>query len=377
MPPSAHDFALRDMAFSNSDHFAMARNQPGADRSDFVLFPGCQLSASSPDHVERVYNYLDARLADHSVGLMLGCCGAPARWAGRHDLFEQTLAAWRDQIQAMGDPTVILPCSSCYQTFKTHLPEVKIVSLWTVFEQRGLPDDASPAGRTVTIHDPCATRHESAIHDSVRGIIGQLGYQVEELAYSRERTQCCSYGGHMWLANPDLAQRAVRRRIAESDLDYVTYCAMCRDFFAGQGKRSLHILDLIYREDSDRRADRHGPGYSQHHENRARLKRHLLKTIWGEDMDGSQSYEEFRLKIAPDVQEILDRRLILTEDIQRVIEYAQHTGRKLVNPQTGHYLAYFKPTSVTYWVEYLPEEDSFTIFNAYSHRMEVPGSGPA
>ena len=29
MPPSAHDFALRDMAFSNGDKFSLARNAPG------------------------------------------------------------------------------------------------------------------------------------------------------------------------------------------------------------------------------------------------------------------------------------------------------------------------------------------------------------
>lgn len=377
MPPSAHDFALRDMAFSNSDQFAMVRNRPGETSSDFVLFPGCQLSASSPEQIERVYGYLNDRLVDRSVGLMLGCCGAPANWAGRSELFESTLSGWRDHLAAMGSPTVVLPCSSCYQVFKTHLPDVPIVSLWDIFDEYGLPEDAAPAGRTVTIHDPCTTRHESHIHDHVRSVVGKLGYRIEELALSRERTECCSYGGLMWLANRDLAQKVVQRRVAESELDYVTYCAMCRDFFAGQGKRTLHILDLIYGQDTDERAARRGPGYSQRHENRARLKRSLLKTIWGEDMDGSQSHESIRLSIAPDVQEILDQRLILTEDIQRVIEYAERTGRKLVNPQTGHFLAYFKPTSVTYWVEYLPGGESFTIFNAYSHRMEVPGSGPA
>lgn len=92
-------------------------------------------------------------------------------------------------------------------------------------------------------------------------------------------------------------------------------------------------------------------------------------------MDGSQPYESIRLSIAEDVQAKLEQRLILIEDIQRVIEYAERTRRRLLNRQTGHYLAYYKPTTVTYWVEYMPAEDGFTIFNAYSHRMEVPGSG--
>jgi Fe-S oxidoreductase len=377
MPPSAHDFALRDMAFSNSAHFALARNRPGRRTSDYVLFPGCQLSASSPEHVERVYAYLTDRMGDRSVGLMLGCCGAPANWAGRAALFDSTLAVWREHLQAMGNPTVVLPCSSCHQVFKNHLPEVEIISLWEIFDQYGPPAGAAHPSRTFSVHDPCTTRYEIHIQDSVRNIVERLGYQIEELTLSRERTECCSYGGLMWLANGSLARKVVRRRIAESDADYVTYCIMCRDFFARQGKRTLHILDLIYDEDIDERATRGSPGYSQRHENRVRLKRRLLKTIWGEEMDGSQPHETIRLNIAEDVQARLDERLILVEDIQRVIEYAERTRRRLFNPQTGRSLAYFKPTSVTYWVEYQPEGDGFTIFNAYSHRMEVPGSGPA
>ena len=92
-------------------------------------------------------------------------------------------------------------------------------------------------------------------------------------------------------------------------------------------------------------------------------------------MGGAQAYESIRLIIADEVRVKLEQRLILTEDIQRVIEYAERTGRRLLNQGTGHTLAYFKPTSVTYWVEYLRQADGFAIYNAYSHRMEVPGSG--
>ncbi len=91
-------------------------------------------------------------------------------------------------------------------------------------------------------------------------------------------------------------------------------------------------------------------------------------------MDGQAAYESIKLIIPDEIRDRLEQRLILIEDIQRVLEYAQRTGRKLFNRETGRYLAYFKPTAVTYWVEYVPQDDAFVIFNAYSHRMEVPGS---
>ncbi|MBP7689396.1 MAG: FAD-dependent oxidoreductase, partial [Thermoflexales bacterium] len=143
MPASAFDFALRDMAFSNSDKFSLARNAPGTTTSDVVFFPGCQLSASSPEYIEKVYAYLNERLPESKIGLMLGCCGAPANWAGRTDLFENALADWRENHRRLGSPKVVLACSSCYQVFKTHLPEVNIVSLWDIYAQHGLPAEAT------------------------------------------------------------------------------------------------------------------------------------------------------------------------------------------------------------------------------------------
>jgi hypothetical protein len=257
--------------------------------------------------------------------------------------------------------------------FKTHLPEVEIVSLWELLAQNGLPAEAMPGdGRTLAIHDPCTARHEPAIQDAARQIVTQLGYTLEEFKFSRQKTVCCSYGGHMWLANPGVGHKVVDRRVAESPHDYVTYCAMCRDFFAGRGKSTFHLLDLIY-EGPTALAGGVGPTYSQRHENRAHLKAKLLKELWGESMDDIQSYESIKLVIPPDIQLRLETRLILVEDLQKVIEYAERSGARLLNRKTGHYLAYYKPTTVTYWVEYSPQGDTFVIHNAYSHRMEVGG----
>ncbi|MBK8021117.1 MAG: FAD-dependent oxidoreductase [Chloroflexi bacterium] len=373
MPASAFDFALREMAFSNSDHFSLVRNAPGTSASDYVLFPGCQLCASSPQHVEAVYAHFRDRLAQADVGLMLGCCGAPAKWAGDSALFERTTAHWREALKQMGDPTVILPCPSCYQTFKTTLPDVQIVSLWEALEQVGLPEGVQPVAQRVAIHDPCSARRERPMQDSARRLAERLGCTIEELPLSREKTVCCSYGGHMWLANPEIAKKTVKRRIDESTADYLTYCAMCRDFFANQGKRALHLLDLVYGTPDDCAA-RPNPGWSQRREHRVQLRRRFLITIWGEEMDDAAPYESIRLVASDEVRALLEQRLILTEDIQRVIEYAERTKRRLRSPKTGHFLAYYKPHTVTYWVEYLPQDDGYVVFNAYSHRMDVPGS---
>jgi Fe-S oxidoreductase len=368
MPPSVHAFALRDMEFSTGEQFTLARHQPGHDASSYVFYPGCQLSASSPGQVFQVYQHLQQSLKG-GVGLMLGCCGAPADWSGRANLFKETIAAVQKQWQGLGSPRVITACSSCYRTFKNFAPLMPIESLWTVLDQVGLPASATPrAAQTVAIHDACATRHDAGVQDSVRHLLEKLGVQVAELEENRSLTTCCGYGGLMSFANSEAAEKVVSRRIHEGEADYLTYCAMCRDNFAGKGKRSYHLLDLICGDGEDDPA-RKGPGYSQRHENRARLKTRLLREMWGENV--VEEKEPFELIITPEVAQLMEKRMIMIEDIRGVIAHAESTGEKIVDATNGRFMASFRPVSVTYWVEYSVEEGKIVAHNVYSHRMEV------
>jgi hypothetical protein len=78
-----------------------------------------------------------------------------------------------------------------------------------------------------------------------------------------------------------------------------------------------------------------------------------------------------RLHIPDTVRDRMQRRMILAEDLQEVVRWAEETGNRLVHRETGNFLAHYRPGTVTYWVEYSPAEDGYTIHNAYSHRMEI------
>jgi len=112
MPASFHEFALQDMAHSAGERFALCRHESGKEQSAWLYFPSCQLCATSPVEVLSSYRHLRDRLAG-GVGIMLGCCGAPAYWAGRDDLFRKTLDALRQEWERMGRPRVITACSTC------------------------------------------------------------------------------------------------------------------------------------------------------------------------------------------------------------------------------------------------------------------------
>lgn len=367
MPPSAHDFALRDMEFSTGEKFVLNRHQPGFRTSKGVFFPGCQLSGSSPQHVSGIYRYLCEKISG-GVGLSLGCCGAPALWSGREELFKENLKTLEKNWVELGKPKIITGCPTCYRVFKDWLPQIDVETIWTALDEVGLPetDVSRTAPKRLAVHDACTTRQEAELHNSIRNILRKLGHTIVELDTSCQTTECCGFGGLMMFANRDLAKQVVDRRIQEAEEDYLAYCAMCRDNFVKQGKRTYHLLDLIFGVDSE---EQKAPDFSQRRENRARCKQTLLKEIWGEDMVEETS--KIKLIITDEIRELLEDRMILVDDLKQVIEHAETTGNRLKNMETGRYIAYYKPAVVTYWVEYTPQEGGFLIHNAYSHRLEI------
>ncbi len=373
MPPSPHDFALEDMRFSLSEYCTLTRHQPGTSVSRFLFYPGCQLAGSAPEAVTSTYQLLRTQL-DGGVGLMLGCCGIPAHWAGQKDLFTKTINDFKTAIKQMGNPTVITACSSCLSIFKEFADTLTVTSLWKVLDGLELPtfSDRSPE-ESFTLHDPCTARHQETLRASVRSLCAKLGLEIKEHDFNGPLADCCGYGGLMQFANQPLGKKAALVKAARSEQDGLAYCAMCRDNLAAAGSRVAHLLDYIFpsAETGDPLA-RKNPGFSQRHENRARLRQELLTTLWQEQAGSLPEHTSIRLLISQEVLDLLNSRHILEEDIQKVILRAEQTGIHLVNPNNNHRPARFKPVRVTYWVEYEPTDQGYVIHNGYSHRMLLP-----
>lgn len=396
MPVSAHDFALKDMAFSNSSRFSLVRKQPskeaskdlfyyplisfsdyvkglykGTGKTEYLFYPGCQMPASYPDDIKSIYEYLVGHVKG-DVGIYLGCCGAPADWAGQQDLMAENVAAIKKVWTEMERPTFILACSSCIRIFEKYLPEIAVESLWDVYLKEGLPNkDYIKTAQTLSIHDACGTRENSDLHESVRKIVAKLGYRIEELEYTKEKTKCCGYGGLVYYANRDQADAFVSERTGESPNDLLVYCTMCKDLFVSGGKRTYHLLDLLYPKENVELATRKMPTFSERQQNRSRVKQILLKEIWREEAMEAETTDTYRLIIPEDVQKKLEDRYILIEDIQAVLKNAETKNERFCNPETGDFLAKLRRQNVTYWVKYAKEGEAFVIKSVYSHRMEI------
>ncbi len=383
MPGSAHDYMLRDFEFNASDAAFLARNEPGTESSAYVFMPGCQLSGSSPQHVQQVYDHLRSQkdVLSGGVGLLLACCGAPAYWAGRPDLVEQHAAFLKNALDALGKPTIIAACPSCLTELARLLPEVSTVSLWEILDKTKVDSmpTTMPQGypQDVMLHDPCSTRYAPAIQEAARRIFSRLKLNVSEPELTGKYTECCGYGGLMDSANSDMAEKVVERRVSQSDLPFLAYCAMCRDSLSRQGKQVFYALDYVFPESATALGTSPYPlvraaiGVADRQENRARLKNACLETVWG-DAPMTDELDTITLDLSQDVSDLVDSRRILSKDLKRAIVFAESTGKYALNPDTGVRLVSHAPASVTFWVEYTPvEANRFTVTRAWSHRMQL------
>lgn len=406
MPLSAHDFALKDMEFSNSEEFSFVRKQPskeqskdlfyypviafskyarglykGSGKTGYLFYPGCQLSATHSAYIGEIYKHLVGTIkeknADEDVGLYLGCCGAPADWAGRQDLMQENVDKIKSVWEEMDHPLFILACSSCIRIFEKYLPMIKTVSLWEVFDDFELPEvDIKKGKRVLHIHDACATRHNTKIHESIRNIVKTLGYKIEELEYSKGNAKCCGYGGLVSYANKEQAEEFVKDRINESSEDMLVYCAMCKDSLMKGNKKAYHILDIIYGNEIDDSSSQHILTLSERHNNRKKMKNDLLREIWGEEQE-MELLDNYNLKInIPDeVMAIMEERCILVNDVEKVVANSIKNKERFLNSDTSNYLARLRIENVTYWVRYEEKGNEIYVNSVYSHRMEVVEEG--
>ncbi|MGI6712084.1 MAG: pyridine nucleotide-disulfide oxidoreductase/dicluster-binding protein [Bacillota bacterium] len=372
LSPALHDFPLRDMEFSNGVESALLKHQPGFEESKYLFFPGCQFSASLPETVKKAYRFLTERL-EGGVGLMIQCCGLPADWAGRQELSQEI---WDDIVnkwEQMGKPVVISGCPGCYRTFKESMPQIELKIISEVLLELELPNIQLGNNMVFSFHDPCTSRYEKIVQDSTRALARKLGAKIEELPYSRERTQCCGYGGLQYHLNPELTEKVVRARTEKHPNPYLTSCSNCRDFFQKYGKDTTHILELIWGKEQATKGKEYSIlDFQERRDNRRHLKTSLLQEFWKEDNSvNERGYKKLKLMISEELRKKMHDQCILEEDLQMVIDFAEKNNQKMLSPETGHFVAGKRYNIITYWVEYTKENDYFVVHNCYSHRMQV------
>ena len=80
-----------------------------------------------------------------------------------------------------------------------------------------------------------------------------------------------------------------------------------------------------------------------------------------------------KLEIPGHVQQLMDERHIIEEDLRLVIEHGERTGLKLYRPGTQTYLSKLRIQEALFYAEYSSDKGSYTVETAYSHRFTLEG----
>ncbi len=208
-----------------------------------VFFPGCSLSAYSPDIVTNAYEYLNEKLP--GTGIMLGCCGGPAYLTGNTNVFEHISNDIASEIKNLEADQVIVACPFCYSLLKQYHPDLNPVSLYVILDKIGVPVHTNKAA-TFNIHDPCTARYEPEIQASVRSIVKKAGHEIVEIPHSKEESHCCGMGGMVYVVDEELGKLRSKRTLDEAEKEIITYCTTCRETLQGQGGQVIHLLDLLF-----------------------------------------------------------------------------------------------------------------------------------
>lgn len=357
MPPSAHEFALLDQQFSNGEAF-LARSQPGFDTCRYVFFPGCQASAVSPETVEAAYRDLCARLPG-GVGLILGCCGAISEWAAREDLLAEAEERFRKAWEGMGRPIVICACPTCKKVFGQYY-EAETAGIWEILLELGVEP---LEGMTAAVHDACGARGDRKTQEEVRALAQALGCEVKDMPFSGDLSPCCGFGGLVKYANPQVAEEKAAFAAGRTEGTVITYCMACKDQFARAGADARHILELVYGTGGGP-----VPDLSRRRKNRLELKQRLLRELWKED---TAMEDRISVRYAQGALEEMEERMILQSDVEAALGAYEETGTAVCDQEHGWLVTSYRLGNVTFWVKFQKEEDGYTVFGAYSHRMTV------
>ena len=233
-----------------SDNFAVEDPypKPGPGRDSF--FPGCAMSAFTPDLSYAAFELLRESLPD--IGWLEGCCYDPLEKLGFINRFETATRKLYENIAGWGIERIITVCPTCTCRLQALLQDVQVISIyeWMASE---LPL-SFPGSNQLAVHDACPDRNSGRIGKAVRTL---LGVSSPVMKHEGKRSLCCGAGGDVPAFNPSLSQAMAERRLAEAEAGgaraLVTYCTTCAVQLASYSKSVpvVHTLDLLLGLDRD------------------------------------------------------------------------------------------------------------------------------
>jgi Fe-S oxidoreductase len=244
---------------------------------DTVFFPGCNLPGTRPKVTRRMFRHLQKIIP--TIGIVLDCCTKPSHDLGRQAYFESMSGEMIAYLSGRGVKSVLVACPSCYDVFQHHGKGIRVRTAYEIIHESGGMEGAHPGDQEIVVHDPCALRNETSVHQAIRSLLTGMGLTVAEMEHCGKRTVCCGEGGMVAYVKPEFVRSWSGIRAREyGGRQVLTYCAGCAAYL----KRAvpiIHIADLLYRPEAALSSNLKGARAPFTYLNRLLLKRRLKREL--------------------------------------------------------------------------------------------------
>lgn len=226
----------------SSKLFTLYLLPPGCDT---VFFPGCALPGIRFRETLALYRTLKSSIP--SLGIVLDCCNKPSHDLGNQQHFDREFKKKTARLSGKNIRRILTACPSCQKIFEQYSRDFELKSVFQVISEKTAGKLLQiPAGQqsTFCIHDPCSSRTNRELHETVRKLLRERGTTVIEPEHTRESTLCCGEGGGAALLNSKTAESLLQLRRRElNGKTTVTYCAGCINRLGSD--KTLHLVDLL------------------------------------------------------------------------------------------------------------------------------------
>ena len=212
--------------------------------AEAVFWPGCALLNLDGAILDRTLEIL--RRAEPDIALACGCCGQPTLY-----LFPEKTDKRREKLirmlQKQGVRRIYTACPNCTLQLG-ELPGFEIIPVWPVLAAHMEPKDVAPSGGSFIWHDPCPTRNQPEQQAAARSLLGICGCDWTEPEHTGCRTQCCGNFHMLAATDPEKSAKMRANRLKEfpEDRTVVSSCEGCLGAFRGEGRKSCHLLELLF-----------------------------------------------------------------------------------------------------------------------------------
>ena len=223
---------------------------PSDREAQSIFIPGCSLTNYSPDILDNILTYLKGHM--ENVTMSVQCCSKPSMYIGHKNASVNQLENLQKMLDGQQIKQIIVACENCYNTYRHHLKNVHVITLWELMADFGIPETLKGHYKNhppSALHDPCSIRQESHIHDAIRNILTDLGLPFLEFEHKRDQSVCCGSGGMVRETNRHLWEKQRSTRANATNAQHlVSYCQCCVNTLSVSGKNTFHVLDLLFNE---------------------------------------------------------------------------------------------------------------------------------